>query len=147
MYLNVRWPCESLKRSSLKMLLSPYLAKVKWLRIHPRCCQTKHVHQEKPATFPPFCEMLVVMGVKAWIHRIQTPAYNSYRFHSFPLLPCLKWGDSSKACRSIRCSHRSFLVRWPSWYMTMRKSQSSSRLKRGCQIPYFPLLMASHQRI
>ena len=35
MYLNVRWPCESLKRSSLKILLSPYLAKAKWLRIHP----------------------------------------------------------------------------------------------------------------
>ena len=35
MYLNVRWPCESLKRSSLKILLSPHLAKAKWLRIHP----------------------------------------------------------------------------------------------------------------
>ena len=35
------------------------------------------------------------------IYRIQAPAYNSYRFHSFPLLPCLNWGDSSKACRSF----------------------------------------------
>ena len=59
--------------------------------------------------------MLGVMGVKAWIYRIRAPAYNSYRFHSFPLLPCLNWGDSSKASldtcmvfpsMSIRCSHR-----------------------------------------
>ena len=149
-YLSVGWPCESLKRRPGKILLSRYSESI------PRCCQTKHVDQEKPATSPPFCEMLVVMGVKAWIYRIQAPSYNSFHFHSFPLLPCLNWGDSRKVCLDtalvfpltrVRCSHSSFLVHWPSWYMTMRKSQRSARLERGCQIPYLPLLMASHQRI
>ena len=43
------------------------------------------------------------------------PAYNSYRFHSFPLLPCLNWGHSSKACRSFH--QRAFdAATAPSWY-------------------------------
>ena len=53
MYLNVRWPCESLKRSSLKILLSPYLAKVKWLRIHPPMLSDQACTPRKAGHFAP----------------------------------------------------------------------------------------------
>ena len=98
MFLNVRWPCESLKRRLRKILLSPYLAKVKWLRIHPPMLSDQACTPRKAGLFAP-----VLWDVGGGdgseglnIYRIHAPAYNSYRFHSFPLLPCLNWRDSSR---------------------------------------------------
>ena len=98
MSLNVRWPCESLKRRLRKILLSPYLAKVKWLRIQPPMLSDQACTPRKAGLFAP-----VLWDVGGGdgseglnIYRIHAPAYNSYRFHSFPLLPCLNWRDSSR---------------------------------------------------
>ena len=149
MYLNVRWPCESLKRNSLKILLSPYLAKAKWLRIHPPMLSDQASTPRKTGHIAPV--LWDVGGDGSEGLNIQNTS-TSIQFISFPFISppsMLNWGDSSKVLpsTSVRCSHSPFLVHWPSWYLKMRKSQRSACLERGCQIPYFPLLMASHQRI
>ena len=51
----------------------------------PQCCQTKHWHQEKPATSLPFWDVGrdKSEGLNRRIYRIQAQAYNSYHFPSF----------------------------------------------------------------
>ena len=138
-----------------KTLLRRYLAKVRsrWLRIHPSTLSDQACTPRNAGRFGPVLWDVGREVVKAGMHRIQAPAYNLCHFPSFHAN--LNWGDSSEVCMdmsmffpstTIPCSHSSFLVHWPSWYMKMRKSQSVC-LETCCQTPYFYLLMVSHQRI
>ena len=123
-----------LKRRPRKILLSRYLAKVRWLRIHPPMLSGQACTPRKASHFAPV--LWDVGGDGSEGLNIQNTR-TSIQFISFPFISppsMLKlWGFQKGLSGYVHglsisvCSHSSFLVHWPSWYM-MRKSQSSARL-------------------